>query len=53
MQLRQVSDEVPQPVRALNPDVPAWLEAFIHRLLAKVPAKRFQTAAEVAALLEA
>jgi hypothetical protein len=50
--LRQVSDREPAPIRELNPDVHAWLEAFIVRLLAKDPADRFQSAAEVAALLE-
>ena len=38
--------------RSLNPDVPGWLEALIDRLLAKDPADRFQSAAEVADLLE-
>jgi serine/threonine protein kinase len=50
--LRRVSDEQHPPVRALNPEVPAWLEALIARLLAKDLAQRFQSAAEVAALLE-
>ena len=50
--LRQVSDEQPPPVRSLNPDVPAWLESLIDRLMAKDPAERFQSAAEVAGLLE-
>jgi serine/threonine protein kinase len=50
--LRQVNDDVPQPVRELNPDVPAWLESLIDRLLAKNPNDRFQSAAEVATLLE-
>ncbi len=50
--LRQLNDEAPAPVRTLNPDVPAWLEVFIARLMAKDPAERFQTAAQVAALLE-
>jgi serine/threonine protein kinase len=50
--LRQVSDEPPPPLRELNQQVPAWLEAFIARLLAKDPTRRFQSAAEVAALLE-
>jgi serine/threonine protein kinase len=50
--LRQVNDEAPLPIRSLNPDVPAWLEALILRLLAKDPADRFQSAAEVAGLLE-
>ena len=49
--LRKVSDDAPQPVRDLNPDVPAWLARIIERLMAKDPAKRYQAAAEVADLL--
>lgn len=50
--LRQVSEQMPAPIRALNPDVPAWLETFIARLMAKDPADRFQSASQVASLLE-
>jgi hypothetical protein len=50
--LHRVSEEEPAPLRSLNPDVPAWLEALVTRLLAKDPAQRFGSAAEVAALLE-
>jgi serine/threonine protein kinase len=50
--LLQVSEQAPTPVRVRNPDVPGWLEALIDRLLAKDPTERFQSAAEVAALLE-
>ncbi len=50
--LRQVNDQPPPSIRSLNPDVPAWLEALITRLMAKDPAERFQSAAEVATLLE-
>ncbi len=50
--LRLVSDQQPRPIRSVNPEVPAWLEALIARLMAKEPADRFQTAAEVAGLLE-
>jgi hypothetical protein len=50
--LLQVSHQDPTPIRALNADVPLWLEALITRLLAKDPADRFQSAAEVATLLE-
>ena len=50
--LKRVCDVRHRPIREINPDVPAWLEATIDRLLAKEPADRFQTAAEVADLLE-
>ncbi len=50
--LRQVSDDQPPPVRSLNPEVPAWLESLIVRLMGKDPAQRFPGAAEVATLLE-
>ena len=50
--LKHVCEARHRPIRELNPDVPDWLEALIDRLLAKQPADRFQTAAEVADLLE-
>jgi serine/threonine protein kinase/predicted RNA-binding Zn-ribbon protein involved in translation (DUF1610 family) len=50
--LRQACDQAPQPLREVNADMPAWLETFIARLLEKNPADRFQSAAEVAQLLE-
>src|SRR5205823_5315795 len=49
--LRRVSDDTPRPIRALNPEVPDWLEAIVMRLHAKDPAERFQTSSEVALLL--
>jgi hypothetical protein len=51
--LRKVSDEEPPPIRTHNPTTPDWLIALIARLLAKNPAERIQSAAEVAGLLEA
>ena len=50
--LRQVSEEAPEPVRMLNPEVPGWLEDLIMRLLAKAPEQRIGSAGEVASLLE-
>jgi hypothetical protein len=50
--LRSVTDQDPPPVRSLNPSVPAWLEVFITRLLAKDPGDRFPGAAEVAGRLD-
>src|SRR5262249_22206490 len=50
--LRRVCDDQPRPVRSVNPDIPVWLAEIIDKLHAKSPTKRFQTAAEVAVLLE-
>jgi hypothetical protein len=50
--LRQVSEREPTSLRARAPEVPVWLETLIARLMAKDPADRFQSAAEVAQLLE-
>src|SRR5206468_2994353 len=50
--LRQVTDSEPTPVRSINSDVPAWLEGIIQKLHRKDPGQRFQSAAEVADLLE-
>ena len=50
--LNRLTDERHRPVRELNPDVPEWLAAVIDRLLAKSPDDRFQSAREVAGLLD-
>jgi WD40 repeat protein len=49
--LRLVCEEAPRPLREINPAVPDWLQAVITRLHAKDPARRFQTAADVAEAL--
>lgn len=49
--LKRVCEETPTPIRQSNPDIPDWLVATIEKLQAKNPAERFQSAAEVAALL--
>lgn len=46
--LRRVADETPPALSSVNPDVPHWLSDIVDRLLAKNPADRYQTAAEVA-----
>ena len=50
--LRRVSDEQPRPIREINNDVPVWLAEIIERLHAKNPDERYESAGEVAELLE-
>ncbi|MEN9935255.1 MAG: hypothetical protein RLZZ387_1834 [Chloroflexota bacterium] len=45
-------NQPPPPPRLLNPDLPPAIEAPLLRALAKDPAERFQTAAEMAAALQ-
>ncbi len=49
--LRAICESAPPKIRELNPTVPLWLEKIIARLLEKEPAKRYQSAEEVASLL--
>jgi serine/threonine protein kinase len=49
--LRKVCESVPPPIIEVNPNAPEWLVEIIARLQAKAPNDRFQSAAEVAELL--
>ncbi len=50
--MKRICEETARPIRHANPDVPDWLAAIVGRLLAKSPADRYETAAEVAAVLQ-
>src|SRR5438132_8672325 len=50
--LKRVCDDMPSAIRETNPEIPDWLVAIVAKLHAKDPADRFQSAAEVAALLK-
>ena len=50
--LDRIRTAAPKPLAALDPALPAWLCSVVHRLLEKDPARRIQTAGEVADLLE-
>jgi serine/threonine protein kinase len=50
--LQRICDAVPRSIREINPEIPAWLTAFVGRLHEKNPDDRWQTAREVAVLLE-
>ena len=49
--VRRICDDTPRPISEINPEIPGWLILTIERLLAKDPAQRFQSAAEVADVL--
>jgi serine/threonine-protein kinase len=44
----KIVNEQPRPVESLRPDVPPALRRIVERCLAKLPAQRFQTGAELA-----
>lgn len=50
--LRRITDHQARPVGELNTELPSWLAVIIAKLHAKTPSDRFQSAAEVAAVLE-
>jgi serine/threonine protein kinase len=49
--LKRVCEDEPRPIREINPEIPDWLDAIVLKLLAKDPADRFQSAAELGDLL--
>ncbi|MGA2063425.1 MAG: SUMF1/EgtB/PvdO family nonheme iron enzyme [Thermoguttaceae bacterium] len=50
--LRRITDEEPRPIREINAEIPEWLCGIVAKLMAKQPDDRFQSAEEVAKLLE-
>jgi formylglycine-generating enzyme required for sulfatase activity len=46
--VHQVSSDDPVPAQRLNPNVPADLETICHKCLQKAPARRYDSAAELA-----
>jgi tetratricopeptide (TPR) repeat protein len=50
--IARVCNEQPRPLRGINPQTPDWFAEIVARLLAKNPDDRFQSAADVAELLD-
>jgi serine/threonine protein kinase len=50
--LRQIAEAKHRPLQELNPDVPEWLAHMVDELLAKKPEDRYQSAADLAEVLE-
>ncbi len=50
--LRRITDEEPRPIRDINPEIPEWLAAVVSKLHKKSAEERFDSAAEVAGVLE-
>jgi serine/threonine protein kinase len=48
----RIVHEAPRPLKEWRPEVPAWLQSFIGKLMEKRPDDRFASAAEVAHCLE-
>ena len=46
--LKRVCDEMPRPIREINPELPLWLSEMVTRLHAKDPANRLPSARAVA-----
>ncbi|MCA9136313.1 MAG: serine/threonine protein kinase [Planctomycetales bacterium] len=49
--LRRITDDVPRPIREINPAIPDWLEQIVMKLLEKDRAQRFSSAEDVANVL--
>ena len=50
--LRRITDATPRPIREINSETPGWLCRLVEKLHAKSTAERFQSANEVATLLQ-
>lgn len=50
--LKQITDVKHRPLKELDPNIPEWLAETIDDLLAKKPADRYQTASDLAEVLE-
>lgn len=50
--LKQITEAKHKPLREVNPNAPVWLAEIIDDLLAKKPADRYDTAADLAEVLE-
>jgi serine/threonine-protein kinase len=49
--LNRIGNDQPRSLREINPDVSAWLDAIVAKLLSKDPDLRYQSSSEVAELL--
>jgi serine/threonine protein kinase len=50
--MRRITDTEPRPIREVNPEIPEWLFWIVDRLMCKLPGDRFDSADEVAEVLE-
>ena len=49
---RKIDDADPKSIQEINSDLPSWLSTLILRLMTRSPDQRFQSASDVAELLE-
>lgn len=48
---RRLCEDMPRPIREINPEMPDWFAEIVETLHAKQPAERFQSAEELSDLL--
>ncbi|TWT41297.1 Serine/threonine-protein kinase PrkC [Thalassoglobus neptunius] len=50
--MHRIMQDSPRPITEINPEIPIWLEGIVLKLLSKDAGDRFESAGEVAELLE-
>jgi serine/threonine protein kinase len=50
--MQRIVHDTERPIREIRPEVPVWLASMIHRLLAKEPGSRFESASMLSDILE-
>jgi hypothetical protein len=50
--LKRINETDPRPIHEINPEIPPWMTRIVARLHAKDAARRFESAEQVAGLLE-
>lgn len=50
--IQRINEDEPRPIQEINAAIPAWLNTLVGRLLAKDPARRFDSVQQLSELLE-
>ena len=50
--LNRIGNDAPRPLQTINSEIPAWLDRLVMKLLSKSAADRFESAEQIASLLD-